>query len=118
MDENGVNASKLTSDIGINHSSITGWKKGHAKPSYGALVRIANYFNVSVEYLEGKTDDRTPIPFETKNNAAEKFGDAIKRLFIESGKMPEGGEMTDEFYEYAKNLIRAAVSIDTFRNDG
>ncbi|MDR1101200.1 MAG: XRE family transcriptional regulator [Clostridiales bacterium] len=58
MKINNINASQLTKAIGINHSSINGWKKGLAKPSHGALVKIADYFNVSIEYLEGMTDDK------------------------------------------------------------
>ena len=57
MKKNGIKAAKLTADLGMGKSSVTDWKNKKAKPSYGALVKIAEYFNVSVDYLQGKTDD-------------------------------------------------------------
>ena len=116
MEEKGVNAKTLTSAIGMGHSTVTNWKAGQAKPSYGALVKIANYFGVSVEYLQGKTDERNPITDENKKSASEKLGDAIKQLFIESGRIAQGDELTDEHYEYATSLIRAAVAFEKRSN--
>ena len=69
MKENGVTAYKMTTDLELDRSTVTQWKKGKAKPSYGALVKIAKYFNVSVDYLQGKTDD--PNSVETKNDKIE-----------------------------------------------
>lgn len=37
---------------GVSSPSITGWKKGSA-PKPDVLIRIASYFNVSVDYLLG-----------------------------------------------------------------
>ena len=60
IEKHNITAAQLLRETKLNHSSLNGWKKGIAKPSYGALVKIANYFNVSVEYLECKTDDPNP----------------------------------------------------------
>ena len=60
MDKHNINAAQLQRNAKLSPSLITQWKKGLFKPSYGALVKIANYFNVSVEYLECKTDDPNP----------------------------------------------------------
>ena len=60
IENHDITAAKLLRDTKLNHSSINSWKKGIAKPSYGALVKIADYFNVSVEYLACKTDDPRP----------------------------------------------------------
>jgi transcriptional regulator with XRE-family HTH domain len=61
--EKGITANKLTADLGLSVSAVTDWKNGKAKPSYGALVKIASYFGVTTEYLEGKTDEpRTKLP--------------------------------------------------------
>ena len=60
MDAKKVTAYKLSKATGISSGNITDWKNGKANPSYGALVKIAGYFNVPVEYLEGKIDDPQP----------------------------------------------------------
>ena len=48
-----ITAKTLTQETGLSHSAISEWKKGKAKPSADALVRIAEYFEVPIEYLLG-----------------------------------------------------------------
>ena len=62
INQNNLNAAQFLREAKLNSSSLNDWKKGKANPSYGALVKIANYFNVSVEYLECKTDEPNPEP--------------------------------------------------------
>lgn len=62
MAERGISAYKLSKAVGIAQGNIGDWKSGKSKPSYGALVKIANHLNVAVEYLEMKTDNPSPIP--------------------------------------------------------
>lgn len=47
----GITAKELTERASLSHSAITEWKKGKAKPSAEALVKIAKYFEVPIEYL-------------------------------------------------------------------
>lgn len=51
LDENNINAKTLTLETGLPNSSITEWKKGRAKPSTEAIAKIAEYFNVSTDYI-------------------------------------------------------------------
>lgn len=58
MKENKITAHKLTQDLQISNSSITDWEKGKGTPSINTLIKIADYFDVSVEYLLGRTIER------------------------------------------------------------
>lgn len=49
-------ASGIFKELQIPHNALTEWKKGKAKPSAEALSKIADYFDVSVDYLLGRTD--------------------------------------------------------------
>lgn len=53
IDLAGINAKTLTLETGLSHSAVTEWKKGKAKPSVDAFVKIAEYFKVPIEYLLG-----------------------------------------------------------------
>ena len=46
--------------IGLTQGTISNWKSGKNKPSLDAVSKIADYFDVSVDYLLGKTDNPTP----------------------------------------------------------
>lgn len=56
MGQKDISARQITIDCKLNHSAITDWKSGKAKPSSEALSKLADYFDVSVDYLLGRTD--------------------------------------------------------------
>lgn len=45
----------VISDLGISRGSVTHWKSGKV-PHHDTLLKIANHFGVTVDYLLGKTD--------------------------------------------------------------
>lgn len=45
----------LYKTTGLNNSSITKWKNG-SKPKTESLIKIAEYFGVSIDYLVGRCD--------------------------------------------------------------
>ena len=46
----------LSQLCGLPDSSIRRYERGEIKPGMDALVAIADYFNVSVDYLLGRTN--------------------------------------------------------------
>ena len=83
LEENKVTAKKLTSDLEISSSSISDWKKGKGKPSAETIIKLANYFNVSTDYiLLGKNKDISIIP----SNDSEKKILSTFRLLNEDNK--------------------------------
>lgn len=46
--------------ININKGLISKWESGKNDPSLRYTAYLAQYFNVSADYLIGLTDDRTP----------------------------------------------------------
>lgn len=57
--ENNITIKQLERDLGFSTSSIRRWTQ--SSPAADRLVKVANYFGVSVDYLTGGTDIRTPI---------------------------------------------------------
>ena len=50
----------LAAAIGISQASLSKYTRGDAEPGLGALVKLADYFNVSTDYLAGRTDTKSP----------------------------------------------------------
>lgn len=46
--------------IGIPQSSFSDWKARRKKPSVENLVKLSDFFGVSVDYLLGRTTRRKP----------------------------------------------------------
>ena len=57
--ERNITVKQLERELGFGTSSILRW--GQSSPSVDRLVKVANYFGVSMDYLTGETDIRTPV---------------------------------------------------------
>lgn len=57
LKKNNSNAKTLADAIGVSSGNVYDWKSGKAKPGAEALRKIADYFDVSTDYLLGRTDD-------------------------------------------------------------
>lgn len=56
-EERGLTQSALGEIIGVKRFSIYSYEKGRAYPEMRGLVALADYFNVSMDYLAGRTDN-------------------------------------------------------------
>ena len=48
---------QLAEHIGASERGIQNYEIGARKPTYDALIALADYFNVSLDYLVGRSDD-------------------------------------------------------------
>ncbi|MBM7623748.1 transcriptional regulator with XRE-family HTH domain [Sporohalobacter salinus] len=56
--EKGVYQKELAKIIGVSRPTITQYESGQRKPDHETLSKIADYFDVSIDYLLGRTDER------------------------------------------------------------
>lgn len=49
---------ELSKNTGISSGNISDWKSGRSKPALESLIKIANHFDCSVDYLLDRTDVR------------------------------------------------------------
>lgn len=55
--DKGVSQYRLAKNLGVNRSAVSKWESGDSLPRSYMLIKIANYFGVSVYYLLGMSDD-------------------------------------------------------------
>lgn len=55
----GISQLKLAMDLGMNQNSISRYESGAREADYRTLVALADYFNVSIDYLLERTEDPT-----------------------------------------------------------
>jgi transcriptional regulator with XRE-family HTH domain len=60
LQRRGVSQTKIAAIIGTTPQIISDWKTGRKNPSIFMLERIADYFNVSVDFLIGRVTDESP----------------------------------------------------------
>ena len=54
--EKGLSQLRLATDLHTTQNTISRYETGERKPGIAELIKIADYFNVSVDYLIGRTD--------------------------------------------------------------
>jgi len=50
----GVTQDELCADTELSQSAISNWELGNKKPSMDALITLADYFDVTIDWLVGR----------------------------------------------------------------
>ena len=53
-----VNQTTLGNDVGVTLKQIQRYEHGLNEPTLSVLIALADYFNVSLDYLCGRSDER------------------------------------------------------------
>ena len=96
-DDKGISLAKMCIECGIPKSTPTEIKMGRTKSlSSSAMMKIADYFDVSAEYIAGKTDRKE------KSSSAE--GEEALKVALFGGDTEVTDEMWEEVMNYAQFL--------------
>ncbi len=60
-DEKDISQAALAKSIDIGASTVAMWETGERYPTAQYLDKVANFFDVSTDYLLGRTDDRNGV---------------------------------------------------------
>lgn len=97
--EIGKKPNPVGKEIGVSSGAITKWKNGTIPPA-DTLMSIASFFDVSVDYLLGNTDEKNP--------PGKRKGDTVQVHIMDfHGKEPEVITIPREKYEKMQRLLRA-----------
>ena len=53
----GISQLRLATDLNTTQNTISRYETGEREPGINELIKIADYFNVSVDYLIGRTEN-------------------------------------------------------------
>lgn len=96
----GISINSLEETLGYSRNTIYSMKS--KKPNAERLQEIADYFNVSTDYLLGRTDnpviagDKAKVEIDLKKDAAESF-------------FYDGHELNDEDFDLISSLLEARM---------
>lgn len=66
----------VSNATGIDQKTLSNYETGKTNPDSYALIRLANFFNVSIDYIVGRVDGR----FYTKKQITKQINDIQKSL--------------------------------------
>ena len=53
----GISQLRLATDLNTTQNTISRYETGEREPGIAELIKLADYFHVSVDYLIGRTND-------------------------------------------------------------
>lgn len=98
-DKQRISLNDLEDKLGISRNSLYGIKK--ANPKSDRLQQIADYFNVSTDYLLGRTDN--PV-IASDDTIAGYTSDDLRKM-AENAKTFDGKPLTEEDIDAIQNII-------------
>lgn len=82
MEEQGINAKRISDATGISTGNISDWKSGRSMPSAAKLDILADYLDCSVDFLLGRDEQKKPTPINEGrlSETALRFAELVDRL--------------------------------------
>lgn len=108
-ERSGKNQVSVASDLSVSQSTIGNWESGSRTPDAQMLVRIADYYNCSLDYLLGRSDtlhgSASPVLTEKEEmDIAKELDDILSGMNTDS-LMFDGEPLDDE----TKELLRSSL---------
>lgn len=102
---------QLADRLGITKQAVSQYERGVRQPDYEVLEALADFFNVDLDYLTGRTDKTTMLPQsgyytnpETARLAQKYFDDPNYRVLFDAAEdsRPEDIQMAAELLRRLK----------------
>lgn len=104
IDDIGFSLRKLASESNVSAVQYSKYLRG-AYPTIQVAVRIADYFDVSLDYLFGITDNKSHKPFKQFNLSVflDRYAKARNKANISHWKLSQKTELSESALRHWKN---------------
>lgn len=124
LQEHGVTPYKVSKETGVSQSTLSDWKRGVSTPKIDKLQKIANYFGVSVEYLqtgkESEITDKKDMSTSTLTKRDTKQIEAIlsdtETLLKQEGLMFDGDPASPEAIDSILSAMKIGMEMAKQKN--
>lgn len=90
-----MSQSELAKIIGVTQTTITAWETGKAEPSSSAVANLADYFNVTTDYLLGRPEEKK-----------EKDSNSVDLADMDALLTYQGKQIPDQDRELINDLLK------------
>ncbi len=85
--------------LGITRSAYTAYEIDRRSPDHETLSKLANLYNVSIDYLLGRTNNRTPLNEKDERDIAKRIKQFRQEIEDSDGLAFDGEPMSEEAKE-------------------
>lgn len=93
LDECGITQKELAETLNISASTVNGYIKNRRQPDAKTIIRLASYFNTTIDYIFGITSAKEPMasPYTANErhllNIYRRMSEDQKPLFLATGRV-------------------------------
>lgn len=104
---NGLTQADLATALKISRSTIGMYESGSREPDFETMELIADYFNVDIDYLIGRTQKTTKIINTNENNHGYYLNEETKEIAQEIFENPDMKSLFDMSRKMTPERLKA-----------
>lgn len=98
-EKSGLQQKFVADKIGVKNNTLSGYESGNREPDSQTLTKLADFYEVTTDYLHGRTDD--PKGFTTEDITRESTNESLY-FFDQENLTPEEVEALKEHLEFLR----------------
>lgn len=102
---------ELAKHLSISRASLSHYEKNRRVPDYEVVKKMADFFQVTVDYLIGRTDDPNPVVKDQVKLFENSLELSDEKILEKFSLMVDGRELTPEEAKRFIAFVRAERSI-------
>lgn len=127
MNDNDESQEVLASAIGVNRDRINNWLNGRSKIDYKSLIKVAEHYHVTTDYLLGLSRVKSAnIELQGAEQLTGLSEDSLKKLsfYNEQDTLFNDtldyllSNSSDDWFSISKAIYNAGVSLRILKSDG
>lgn len=103
VDESQLTATEIGEKLGLGNSAISHYMTGRYMPNLQTTIKLADYFNCSIDYLLGITDDNSDKNFKSCPPFGKRFDAICKEKGITRYKLKNLANISETTMRYWVN---------------
>jgi len=107
--EKDLTQKEFAEELGISTSSVAMWETGQRLPSPDLYDQIADYFNVDIDYLYGRSKPRLKVHYDNDGNMLQSLDEGEQKLLDYYSMINQEGK------ERAIAYLEELTQIDRYR---
>lgn len=110
-EKNALTQEELSSKLGISRASLSHYETSRREPDYDTINKIASFFNVSIDYLLGRTNKSDSVLDQDVRDFVDNLELSDDKILEKFALTVDGSKLTTEEARRFIAFVRAERSL-------
>lgn len=109
--EKGLTLEQMANDLNTTKVTLSRYENGTREPKSEMLSQLSDYFNVSIDYLFGKTDEKNPLSKKGQSDVKKALEDIKAQLENSDALMFDGEFLNADAVESLLSAMEIGIAM-------